>query len=96
MIDENDEKLKDIESITKNILSLEDQNNNLEGELDKFLVSDNLIRTKLKDRNRSPLRVNDLCYTFDEREQMARQSIASAKLEHSAGRYEYIQPVELM
>ena len=39
---------------------LEDQNQELCLELDQFLISDVEIRAKLKDRNRSPLRVEDL------------------------------------
>ena len=39
---------------------MEDQNRLLENELDKFLISDNEIRNKLADRNRSPLKLDDL------------------------------------
>ena len=39
---------------------IEDQNNQLEDELDKFLTSDNEIRQKLGDRNSSPLKIDDL------------------------------------
>mmetsp|Transcript_10011 Transcript_10011/g.15181 ORF Transcript_10011/g.15181 Transcript_10011/m.15181 type:complete len:110 (+) Transcript_10011:961-1290(+) len=57
---ENDALIREIEALSKHIVLLEDQNNELERELDKFLLCDNEIRDKLKDRNRSPLRLADL------------------------------------
>jgi chromosome segregation ATPase len=57
---ENEQLLMDVEQTSKNIIILEDQNRGLEDELDRFLVSDNEIRQKLADRNRSPLRLDDL------------------------------------
>ena len=39
---------------------LQEQNRELESELERFLVSDNEIRQKLMDRDRSPLKMNDL------------------------------------
>ena len=39
---------------------MDDQNIELEQELDHFLISDQEIRSKLADRNRSPLRLEDL------------------------------------
>ena len=57
---ENDDLIKEIEALNKHIVLLDDQNRELENELDKFLQSDNEIRAKLMDRERSPLKMSDL------------------------------------
>ena len=44
----------------RHIVLLRDQNRELEDELEKFLISDQEIRNKLMDRERSPLRMADL------------------------------------
>ena len=44
----------------KFITMLQEQNNELHQELERFLVSDNEIRGKLMDRERSPLKMRDL------------------------------------
>lgn len=57
---ENEELVKELEALNKHIVLLADQNKELENELDRFLASDNEIRAKLMDRERSPLRMSDL------------------------------------
>jgi uncharacterized protein YlxW (UPF0749 family) len=57
---ENEELVKELEALNKHIVLLADQNQELENELDRFLASDNEIRAKLMDRERSPLRMSDL------------------------------------
>ena len=57
---ENEQLFGELEGVNKNIVVIEDQNQQLENELDKFLTSDNEIRGKLADRNSSPLKVGDL------------------------------------
>lgn len=57
---ENEDLIREIEALNKHIVLLDDQNRELENELDKFLQSDNEIRTKLMDRERSPLKMKDL------------------------------------
>lgn len=47
---------------------LDDQNIELEKELDRFMLSDQEIRNKLGDRNRSPLRLDDLHLDHDLKE----------------------------
>ena len=49
--------MKELEALNKHIVLLADQNQELENELDRFLASDNEIRAKLMDRERSPLRM---------------------------------------
>ena len=58
--DENDQLCRELEAINKHIILLEDQNKDLEQELDRFLMSDNEIRSKLRNRSRSPLQATDL------------------------------------
>jgi len=41
-------------------MQIEDRNFELERELDRFIDQEEDIRTKLKDRNRSPLRIDEL------------------------------------
>jgi len=44
----------------RHITILQDQNRELDSELEKFAQSDMEIRSKLMDRQRSPLKLNDL------------------------------------
>lgn len=55
----------EIDQRNRHVTVLDDQNIELEAELDRFLVSDAEIRGKLKDRNRSPLRLEDLHLKHD-------------------------------
>lgn len=52
--------MKEIDEMNRHLTVVDDQNIELEKELDRFLVSDGDIRAKLADRNRSPLRMEDL------------------------------------
>ena len=62
--DENHQLSLEVEAINKHIILLQDQNRELEKELDRFLQCDNEIRSKLIDRERSPLRECDLYCNF--------------------------------
>ena len=57
---ENENLVGEIEAVNRHIVILEDQNHELEKEIEKFLDSDQEIRTKLQDRSRSPLKTSDL------------------------------------
>lgn len=59
-VDENDEMLEQINLYMRHITTLEEQNRELDNELDKFVISDNEVRHKLMDRERSPLKMADL------------------------------------
>ena len=59
-IAENEDVIADINLLMRFITTLEEQNRELDGELDKFVQCDNEIRQKLLDRERSPLRLKDL------------------------------------
>lgn len=57
---ENDDLRSEIEQMMRHITLLQEQNRELESELDKFVKTDHEIRTKLMDRERSPLKMRDL------------------------------------
>lgn len=88
---ENDDLMDIINLLMKHITTLEEQNRELDNELDKFIATDNEIRTKLMDRERSPLRLGDLYYgKFDSK---IKESQESQKYE---GRNDYdINPFPL-
>ena len=58
--DENQLLAMELEETNRRIVLLEDQNRELETELERFLNSDEDIRTKLADKRRSPLKYEDL------------------------------------
>ena len=58
--DENQLCCMELEETNRKIVLLEEQNRELEGELDRFLTSDEDIRNKLGDKHRSPLKPADL------------------------------------
>ena len=58
--DENQLFCIELEETNRRIVLLEEQNRELETELDRFLTSDEDIRNKLADKQRSPLKVDDL------------------------------------
>ena len=57
--------MDEIDQMNRHITVLDNQNIELENELDRFLASDQEIRSKLLDRNRSPLRLTDLHLDHD-------------------------------
>lgn len=57
---ENDALTLEVEQMMRHITILQDQNRELDSELEKFAQSDMEIRSKLMDRQRSPLKLNDL------------------------------------
>ena len=57
---ENDAVAAEVEQTMKLLTILDQQNIELEMELERFVISDNEIRTKLADRQGSPLRIAEV------------------------------------
>lgn len=62
---ENNALVDEIEALSRHIVILEDQNEQLDKETEKFMLCDQEIRAKLQDRSRSPLKLSDLYHGND-------------------------------